>query len=115
MGMVKHRLHLSEEELAAYCQRWKIVEMSLIDSVLRDAVEAEPRIEFLVRFEPDVMRRYADAVAMERELAEMVGRDVEVVDYRSVVDWSGNHIWRRSVLESGQVVNSTSGRLGLGK
>ena len=47
-----------------------------------------------MRFQPDVMRRYADAVAMERELAELVGRDVELVDYRSVVDWSDNHIRR---------------------
>ena len=102
--MVKHRLHLSGKELAAYCQRWKIVEMSLIDSMLHDAVEAQPHVEFLVRFQPDVMRRYSDAVAMERELAEMVGRDVEVVDYRSVVDWSDIYIRRRAILDSAQTV-----------
>ena len=104
MDMVKHRLHLSGEELAAYCQRWKIVEISLIDCGLDGDVEAEANIEFLVRFRPDVMRRYADAVAMERELAELVGGHVELVDYRSVVDWSDNHIRRRAVLESAQVV-----------
>ena len=112
MDMVKHRLHLSGEELAAYCQRWQIVEMSLIDSGLDHDVEAEAHNEFLVRFQPEVMRRYADAVAMERELAEMVGRDVQVVDYRSVVDWSDNHIRRRAVQESAQVVYSASGGRG---
>ena len=109
MDMVKHRLHLSEEELAAYCQRWKIVELSLIDSGLDHDVGAEAHIEFLVRFQPEVMRRYADAVAMECELAALVGRDVEVVDYRSVVDWSENHIRRKAILESAQVINAASG------
>lgn len=104
MDTVKHRLHLSGDELAAYCQRWMIVELSLIDSVQGDDVGAEPRIEFLVRFRPDVMRRYDEAVAMERELGELVGRDVELVDYRSVVDWSDNYIRRRAILESAQTV-----------
>ena len=104
METVQDRLKLSRDELVAYCRRWKIVEMSLIDSVLDDGVEAEPHIEFLIRFQPSVMRRYADAVAMERELAELVGRDVDLVDYRSVVDWSDNYIRRRTILESAQTV-----------
>ena len=112
MDMVEHRLHLPGEELAAYCQRWKIVEMSLIDSLPGDSVGTESHIEFLVRFQPEVMRRYADAVAMERELAELVGRDVELVDYRSVVDWSENHIRRKAVLESAQVISAASGGRG---
>ena len=104
MDSAKHRLHLSGEELAAYCQRWKIVEISLIDPEPDSDVAAEAHIEFLVRFQPDVMRRYADAVAMERELAELVGRDVELVDYRSVVDWSENYIRRNAILELAQVI-----------
>ena len=67
------------------------------------------RIEFLVRFPTRgtptlIMRRYADAVAMERELAELAGRDVELVDYRSVVDWSDDYTRRKTVLESAQVI-----------
>lgn len=112
MDTVKHRLYLSGDELAEYCRRWKIIEMSLIDSVPGDDVGVEPRIVFLVRFRPDLMRRYADAVAMERELAVLVGRDVEVVDYRSVVDWSENYIRRKAILESAQVIYSASGGRG---
>lgn len=101
---VKQRLRLSQDELAAYCQRWKIVEISLIDSEPDNDVAAETHIELLVRFQPGVMRRYADAVAMEREMADLVGLDVELVDYRSVVDWSDNYIRRRTILESAQTV-----------
>ena len=104
VDIVNERLKLSQDEVAAYCQRWKITEMSLIGSISPDDLGAQNPIEFLVRFEPGVMRRYADAVAMERELADLVGRDVDVVDYRSVVDWSDNDIRRRSILESAQTV-----------
>ena len=102
--MVKAGLKLPQDALATFCQRWKIIEMSVIDSSPPDDAGADAPIEFLVRFQPEVMRRYADAVAMERELADLVGRDVDVVDYRSVVDWSDNSIRRTAILESAQTV-----------
>ena len=101
--MTTEGLRLSRDELAEYCQRWRVSELSVIGLGSLPGVGSGDPIEFLVRFEPDVMRRYADAVAMERELAELVGRDVELVDYRSVVDWSDNYIRRRTILESAQV------------
>ena len=104
VGHVKERLELSQDELAEYCQRWSVTELSLIGSSASDEVGADDPVEFLARFQPDVMRRYADAVAMEWELAELVGRDVELVDYRSVVDWSDNYTRRKAVLESAQVI-----------
>ena len=103
VDMTKERLEVSRDELAAYCERWRIAEISLIGSI-PPSVDAEEPVEFLVRFQPDVMRRYADAVAMERELSEMVGRDVELVDYRSVVDWGDNYVRRRAILESARTV-----------
>jgi len=104
VGHLKERLELSQDELAEYCQRWRVTELSVIGSVPPGDVGADGPVEFLVRFEPDVMRRYADAVAMERELAELTGRDVELVDYRSVTDWSDNYIRREAILESAQTV-----------
>ena len=104
VGMVKERLDLSLDELAEFCQRWRVTELSLIGSMPPDDVGSDESVEFLVRFEPGVMRRYADAVAMERELAELAGRHVDLVDYRSVVDWSDNYIRRRTILESARTV-----------
>ena len=102
VDMTRDGLELSPDALAAFCERWKIVELSVIDSGPTD--DADAAIEFLVRFQPEVMRRYADAVAMEQELADLAGRDVEVVDYRSVVDWNDNSIRRTAILESAQTV-----------
>ena len=103
-GHLKERLDLSQDELADYCQRWRVTELSLIGSSPSDDVGADEPDEFLVRFQPDVMRRYADAVAMERELADIFGRQVDLIDYRAVVDWSENYIRRKAILESAEVI-----------
>ena len=102
-------LEARRDAIAAYCRKWKIVEFSLFGSVLREDFGAGSDVDVLVRFRPDVMRRYADAVAMENELADIFGRDVELVDYRSIVDWSENHIRRKAILESAQVIYSAPG------
>ncbi len=107
VDMTKDGLELSQEALAAYCERWKIIELSVIDSNTPVDVDADDSIGFLARFQPEVMRRYADAVAMERELAELVGRDVELTDYRTVVDWSDNAIRRTAILKSARTVYAT--------
>ena len=70
-------LEARRDAIAAYCRKWKIVEFSLFGSVLREDFGAGSNVDVLVRFRPDVMRRYADAVAMENELADIFGRDVE--------------------------------------
>ena len=104
VDVMKERLRVSQDELAAYCERWKIIEMSLIGSIPTDDIGADDPIEFLVRFEADVMRRYDEAIAMESELADIFGRGVDLIDYRSVVDWGENYIRRNAILESAQVI-----------
>ena len=64
VDMTTEGLRLSRDELAEFCQRWRVSELSVIGSgPLPDVGSGEP-IEFLVRSQPDVMRRYAEAVAM---------------------------------------------------
>ena len=50
MDMTKEGLDLSQDALAAYCERWKIVEISLIDSNPTADAGADAPIEFLMRF-----------------------------------------------------------------
>ena len=102
-------IQLPQDAIEAFCRRWQITEFALFGSVLRSDFGPDSDVDVLVRFRPDVMRRYADAVAMENELADIFGRDVELVDYRSIVDWSENHIRRKAILESAQVIYSAPG------
>ena len=103
MDVLKDRLRLSETDLAAYCQRWQIVEMSLFGSVLRDDFGSDSDIDVLVDFPPETMIGLRERIAMEEELVKILGREVDLVDRRAV-ERSQNYIRRKSILGSAQVV-----------
>lgn len=68
------------DAIAAFCERWRIVEFALFGSVLRDDFSPESDIDVLVRFAPGHEWSVLDHVAMERELADLLGRRVDIVN-----------------------------------
>ena len=80
-----------------------MVELALFGSVLRDDFGPESDVDILVRFAPAAEPGLRDWPAMERELAEVLGRDVDLIERRSV-EISRNYIRRRAILDSAQVV-----------
>lgn len=103
MDVLKERIRLSEADLAAYCQRWQIIEMSFFGSVLRDDFGSDSDIDVLVDFPPEAMIGLRDRIAMEEELIIILGRKVDLIDRRAV-ERSPNYIRRKSILGSAQVV-----------
>lgn len=85
------------EEIETFCRRWKIVELSVFGSVLRQDFRPDSDIDFLVRFAPDARWSLFDHARMERELEELLGREVDLVS-RSVVERSPNWIRRQEIL-----------------
>ena len=100
---VRLRLGLSDGELADFCQRWRIVELSLFGSALRADFRADSDIDLLATFAPEAGWSLIDHVAMEQELAALLGREVDLLTRRSV-ERSDNWIRRRNILESAEVV-----------
>jgi predicted nucleotidyltransferase len=80
-----------------FCRRWKIVELAVFGSVLRDDFRPDSDIDFLVRFAPDARWSLFDHARMERELEELLGREVDLVS-RSAVERSRNWIRREEIL-----------------
>ena len=100
---IRARLGISDAQLEDFCQRWKITELSLFGSALRDDFRPESDIDLLVRYGPAPNRSLVDHVAMERELAELLGRKVDLVSKRGVEN-SRNWIIRRNILNSAELV-----------
>ena len=100
---VRLRLGLSEGELAVFCQRWRIVELSLFGSALRADFRDDSDIDLLATFAPEAGWSLIDHAAMEQELAALLGREVDLLTRRSV-ERSDNWIRRRNILESAEVV-----------
>ena len=93
------KIKLDREKIAAFCQRWKITELSLFGSVLRDDFGPESDVDLLVNFAPEAKWSLLDLVHMERELKEICGREVDLVE-REAVERSDNYIRRRYILSA---------------
>lgn len=102
--MVKSAVKLPQEQLSAFCRRWRITELALFGSALRDDFRLDSDVDLLVTFEPDAPWSMLDLVTMEFELEEMFGRGVDLVE-RAAIEQSDNWIRRRSILESAEPID----------
>ena len=86
MCMTLHGREIPEQKIADFCQRWKVAEMSLFGSILREDFRPESDVDVLVVFEPDAPWSYWEWGAMTAELEAIFGRAVDLVEKRSVVN-----------------------------
>lgn len=91
------------DDMAAFCERWQIVEFALFGSVLRDDFGPESDVDVLVRFAPEHRVNLLDYPVMEDELSELLERSVQVVN-RSSIERSENWIRRENILGSARMV-----------
>jgi predicted nucleotidyltransferase len=72
--------------------------MALFGSVLRDDFKPDSDVDVLVSFHPDVHPGLFELFDMEHELAQVLGRKVDLVTRRGV-ERSPNYIVRRHILQ----------------
>ncbi|HUT54716.1 MAG TPA: nucleotidyltransferase domain-containing protein [bacterium] len=97
--MNKARMDIPQAEIAAFCGKWKIAELALFGSVLREDFREDSDVGVLVSFAPDSRWSLMDLVRMEEELGVILGRKVDLVERKSV-EISENYIRCRHVLSS---------------
>ena len=100
---MKVRIEIPSEQIAGFCQRWKITEFGLFGSVLREDFGPESDVDVLVTFAPEACWSLFDLVLMENELSQILTREVDLVE-REAVARSPNYIRRRNILQSAQVI-----------
>ena len=97
------RIGLHAETLKAFCERWQVGEVALFGSVLRDDFGPDSDIDILIRFKTERTPGLFGIAEMERELAELLGRRVDLMS-RAAIEKSRNYIRRKAILDSAQVV-----------
>jgi predicted nucleotidyltransferase len=95
-------LSVNKQHIAEFCRRWRIDELALFGSVLRDDFGPDSDIDVLVTFAQDSAWSLFDHVAMRDELVELLGRPVDLVN-RAALEESPNHIRRNGILEGAEV------------
>jgi len=68
------------DRIADFARRWKITELALFGSVLRDDFDADSDVDVLVSFDPAATWSLWDLTTMEDELAAIIGRQVDLVE-----------------------------------
>ena len=85
---------------ASFCHRWRIHELSLFGSVLRDDFGPASDIDVLVTFDDDAHWSLWDVTTMQDELSALTGRKVDLVER----DGLRNPFRRDRILETRRVV-----------
>ena len=92
-------LRISEPDLAAFCDRWRVAEIELFGSALGPSFRPDSDVDLLVTPRPGVMWSLFQEVGMRDELAALFGRPVDLL-VRSAIERSANWIRRREILDS---------------
>ena len=102
--MGKKVFEMPSERIADYCKRWKIAELALFGSAVRDDFNPESDIDLLVTFDKEAHWTLFDMVDMQEELKDIFGRDVDLVSRRGI-ESSQNYLRRKEILSSAKVIH----------
>lgn len=89
--------------IEAFCDRWQVEELALFGPILRDDFGPDSDIDILIRFKTERTPGMIGIAVMERELAQLLSRKVDLVS-RTTIEETRNYIHRKAILGSAQVV-----------
>jgi hypothetical protein len=78
------RIPINDQAIADFCRRWKIRELSLFGSVLREDFRPDSDVDVLVVFQPDAPWSYWEWPDMTDELRDLFGHPIDLVEKRSL-------------------------------
>ena len=101
--MKSQGIDLEQDAIRDFCKKWKIHELRVFGSILRDDFNADSDVDFLVDWDNGVARDAFDHMDMEDELEEIIGRKVDVVS-RSAILAGGNRFRIKEILGKAELV-----------
>ena len=97
------RIPIDPEKLREFCRKWSITELAVFGSVLRDDFRPDSDVDFLATFAPASRSSLLCREEMQEELANIVGRPVDIVSRRGI-EMSENPWRRREILSTAETL-----------
>lgn len=91
------------DKIAEFCHRWRIRELALFGSALRDDLRPESDLDILVAFSDDADWGLFDHVQMRQELQALLQRSVDLISKRAL-ERSQNWLLRQEILDTAQIL-----------
>jgi hypothetical protein len=77
--MTQSRIAVPDQQVADLCRRYQVRRLALFGSVLRDDFRSDSDVDVLVDFDPHAQVGFITLARLQRELAELLGRPVDLV------------------------------------
>jgi uncharacterized protein len=100
---INGNIEVPDATMEAFCRKWKITQLEVFGSALREDFRPDSDVDLLVTFAPDDGWDLFDFVEMQDEMAAILGRPVDLIE-RAAIEQSRNPFRRRSILTTAQVV-----------
>ena len=98
--MHKNGIRFSQDDLIRLCHKYKIRELSIFGSAIREDFHQKSDVDFLVSFEKDSGLTLFDLVDLKEDFSELLHRDVDIVEKEGLT----NPIRKRIILSTAEVV-----------
>jgi hypothetical protein len=98
--MRKLNIDIPMEKIGDFCRKWRIKELSLFGSVLREDFRPDSDVDVLVEFAPDAPWSLWEWPDMMEELKVILAREVDLVEKDTLT----NPFRRHSILTTREVV-----------
>jgi uncharacterized protein len=97
---IQDNIPLDNEAIADFCTRWKIVEMAVFGSVIRDDFTPESDVDVLITLSPKAEWDLFDWIQMRDELAGIFGRKVDLAEKSTL----RNPFRRKEILANHEII-----------
>jgi predicted nucleotidyltransferase len=94
------KIDISSDEIAQFCRSWQIKELSIFGSALREDFRPDSDVDVLVAFDEKARWSLFDLMRAERELEQIFGREVDLVEKKAV----RNPFRRQHILSHHEVI-----------
>lgn len=91
------------EQIAEFCRKWRVNEVALFGSVLRDDFRPDSDVDVLLTFAPDAGVSLFDYTEIQDDLEAIFGRRVDVVSKRGILH-GGNPFSQKEILGTAHVI-----------
>lgn len=96
-------LQINQVRINEFCNKWKVAELAIFGSALRDDFGPDSDVDVLVSFKPDSKRSLFDLAQMGEELEGVFAREVDLLT-RPGIEASRNYLRRKAILDSAKVL-----------
>jgi predicted nucleotidyltransferase len=86
--------------VSAFCRKWRVAEMSLFGSAVREDFQVDSDVDVLVRFEVGAPWNLLEFTTMRDELAAIFEREVDLIEEAAVT----NPFRRTAILRDKRVI-----------